>query len=245
MSNTNRQYFYSEEAPLYDKERWSSGVGQYIDQAQKEIVKSMLPDVSGKKILEIGAGTGRFSFLLAEMGAEVTTLDISQEMLDIIKRKTESANLSEKISMIRADASQKIPFSDNSFDFCIAINTLSHIKDVPGLFREVFRILKPGGIFLSNYPNLGSIYFPFGVVVNLRKKALRKNVFTKWYSLVEIKELHKTNEFQIISTRGQIHFSLNTNNKCFLYFLQLTDKIFRKSILKYFAPTIFIKAIRK
>jgi len=244
MKPINSKSFYSKEALLYDAKRWSSGAGQCVDKAQKEIVKEMLPDVFGKKILEIGAGTGRFSLLLAKTGGNVTALDISQEMLDVLQEKTKKANLFKKINTIQADASQKIPFPNETFDFCIAINTLSHVKDASALFKEIFRILKPKGIFLANYPNLISIYFPFGILVNFKRKALAKDVFTKWYSLREIKKLNKANGFQTTSFRGQVHFPLNINNKCFLYLLQLVDRIFRKTNLKYFAPIIFIKSIK-
>ena len=245
MKFGDSKFFYSKEASIYDKERWSTGMGQYMDRIQKEIVKSMLPEVSGKKILEIGAGTGRFSFLLAEMGAEVTALDISQEMLDVLQRKAKEANLSGKISVVRADASQKIPLSDNSFDFCIAINTLSHVKNSENLLKEVCRVLKPNGIFLANYPNLNSIYFLFGALVNLRKMSLWKKVFTKWYSLSEIKKIHEDNGLSITTIMGELYLPFKINNKSVLKLLALVDKSFRTSILRYVAPTIFVKAIRK
>ena len=245
MKPCGSKFFYSKEASVYDKERWLSGVGQYIDQTQKEIVRAILSDISGKKILDTGAGTGRFSLSLAEMGGEVTALDISQEMLDVLKENAEKSHLSEKISTIQADASQKIPFPDETFDFCIAINTLSHIKDARGLFKEVRRILKPNGIFLSNYPNLISVYFPFGVLVNLRGRSLWKKVFTRWYSLHDIRSLYKTNKFSIETIKGQVHFSAKINNRMILTVLQFIDRLFRNSSLKYIAPTIFVKAIRK
>ena len=245
MNNINSRFFYSKEASEYDKKRWLSGTGQYVDKTQKEIVASMLGDISGKKILEIGAGTGRFSLLLAEMGGEVTALDISQEMLDIVKGKAEKANLLNKIKVVQSDASEKIPFSSDTFDFCITINALSHIQNSDSLFGEVHRALKKNGVFLSNYPNLISIYFPFGAIVNLRKKSFQKNVFTKWYTLNEIKRLNKMNNFCMVSIVGHMHFPININNNIFLGLVKLFDKIFRGNILKYIAPIIFIKSIKR
>lgn len=244
MEDMNEKYFYSKEAPKYDQKRWSSRVGQYIDQTQKDIVRAMLPDVSGRKILEIGGGTGRFSLLLAMLGGEITALDVSREMLNIIKRKAEEANLSEKISMVQADASQKIPFSNETFDFCIAINTLSHIKNPNNLLEEVHRVLKPKGIFLSNYPNLTSCYFPFGIIVNLRERSFWNEVFTKWYSLPEIKKLYKKNGFSVTMVKGEFFLVLNINNKVILELLKLVDRSFRDTLLKYIAPIVFIKSIK-
>jgi len=53
------------------------------------------------------------------------------------------------------------------------------------------------------------------------------------------------NNFRIISIKGQFHFPIHVNNKIFLYLLCFIDKIFRNSILKYIASTVFIKVIKK
>ncbi|MCF7888336.1 MAG: class I SAM-dependent methyltransferase [Candidatus Omnitrophica bacterium] len=243
MKSFYNKEFYSKEASKYDQERWISNIGSYTDKTQKDILKSMIPDISGKKVLEIGAGTGRFSLLLAELGADVVALDVSQEMLNIINKKAAERNFSEKINTIQVDVSTKLPFPDEEFDLCIIINVLSHIDKPMHLFEDIYKVMKPGGVFISNYPNLTSLYFLYGLMVNLKGQSLRENVFTKWYSLCEINKVHK-NKFSMHVIKGQVHLPVNSNNKILTTLIKKVDRFFRESFLRYFAPIIFVKSIK-
>lgn len=122
-------------ADYYDKK------SKYWDSFEKDQVLSLLGDVKEKKILDVGAGAGRLAVRLANLNAEVTALDISEVMVDKLKAK------SYKLKAILGEA-ENLPFDDNSFDVVIATFLIVHLKDLEKFFDEVYRVLKPDGLFL-------------------------------------------------------------------------------------------------
>ena len=112
---------------------------KYWDSFEKGEVMPLLGDVKNMKILDVGAGTGRLALRLANFGAEVTVLDISEEMLKKIKDS--------RLKIVIGDA-ENLSFDDECFDIVIATFLIVHIKDLDRFFSEVYRVLKPGGIFL-------------------------------------------------------------------------------------------------
>lgn len=111
---------------------------------EKGILIGKMPDIRGKKILDLGAGTGRVTEHLLMNGADVTAIDISEEMLNILKKDYPQANI------IVADVNN-IPCKDDEFDFVVAGFLVVHLKTLEKCFREVYRVLKPGGeFFLTN-----------------------------------------------------------------------------------------------
>lgn len=126
---------YDLAASVYDKKEG------YLNSFEKGKVGEILGDIAGNKVLDVGAGTGRLSVGLANAGAEVTALDVSEEMLKVLQKK----NLRIKIVVGEAE---NLPFSDNYFDVVTAVFLIVHLKDPGRFFDEVYRVLKPGGKFL-------------------------------------------------------------------------------------------------
>lgn len=113
----------------------------YLNSFEKGTAIEMLGDIAGKKVLDVGAGTGRLTVELARAGAEVIALDVSEEMLKVLKRKNA------QIETVVGDA-EDLPFADNSFDIIVAVFLVVHLKDPGRFFDEVYRVLKSGGKFL-------------------------------------------------------------------------------------------------
>ncbi|NMB48588.1 class I SAM-dependent methyltransferase [Candidatus Kuenenbacteria bacterium] len=124
---------YNLHAPLYDQKL------AYLDSFEQNQFLPLLGKLSGKKILDVGAGTGRLSLRLTEKGADVTALDISPEILKILSKKNKN------IQTIVADA-ESLPLPDNSFDIVVAAFLIVHLKEPKYFFAEAYRVLKPGGI---------------------------------------------------------------------------------------------------
>ncbi len=122
-------------ADYYDKK------SKYWDSFEKDQVLSLLGEVKEKKILDVGAGTGRLAVRLANLGAEVTALDISEVMVDKLKKKNH------KLKVILGEA-ENLPCENDNFDIIIATFLIVHLKDLKRFFDEVYRVLKPGGLFL-------------------------------------------------------------------------------------------------
>src|SRR6056297_2481833 len=106
-------------AEEYDSKRFSRG-GRLIDRREKGAVLTALSPVEGKRVLEIACGTGRFTVMLAERGADVVGLDISRAMLTQGREKAHRAGVEGHISFMLGDAA-RLPFPDNHFDAVFAM----------------------------------------------------------------------------------------------------------------------------
>lgn len=126
---------YDLAASFYDKKE------TYLNSFEKNKLLPLLSSIKDKKVLDVGAGTGRLSIALAERGAVVTAFDISEKMLEILKRKNN------KIETIVGDA-ESMPFADGAFDIVTAAFLIVHLKDPERFFDEVYRVLKPDGLFV-------------------------------------------------------------------------------------------------
>lgn len=98
--------------------------------------------------LEIGANAGHTSYLLAnEFGAEGYALDISADSLRHGRYLMEAWGLERAPVRLAGDA-VNLPFADGSLRFVCTFQTLSQFLDIEAVFREVARVLAPGGVFL-------------------------------------------------------------------------------------------------
>jgi len=111
-------------------------------------VKS-LKILKGKNIVELGAGLGRDTIFFAKNSVYVESLDYSKKAIETIEKKSKELNLSHFIKTKVFDVRKKLPFDNNTMDacfshmlYCMALSNL----DLKNLNKEIFRILKPGGI---------------------------------------------------------------------------------------------------
>ena len=117
---------------------------------------------SGCKLLEIGAGTGRYSIALAREGYEVTAVELLESNLRILRRN--GADL-ETLRAIQGDALDLGRFCDGEFDMTLILGPMYHLydrEDIQTAIREAIRVTKPGGVlifaFLSVYAIMGNNY---------------------------------------------------------------------------------------
>ena len=106
-------------------------------------------DLKGKRILEVGAGTGRDSFAMSEEGAIVYVLDYSPPAVKIIQDLNE--HVDHRISPILGDTFS-IPARDGSFDIVYHQGLLEHFDDPIELLKENARVLKDNGLLLIDVP---------------------------------------------------------------------------------------------
>lgn len=179
--------FYEEESKIYDKRRFLTSEGKYIDRVQKELVLSMVDSWENKTILDLGCGTGRFSIELAQQGAVVTGLDPAKEMLDETYKKVEDASSIGAIQLIKGNA-YNLPFKSDTFDSCICISVLNHLRSWDKVFNEIHRVVKQNGFFIMSFTNLISLYFPAALWVNLTKRSIFDDVYSRWDLLPRVKK---------------------------------------------------------
>jgi SAM-dependent methyltransferase len=108
-----------------------------------------LGDLHGRKACVLGSGDNQVVFALAGMGADVTSVDISQSQLDIAARRAGELGL--EITFVRSDVTDLSVLSDATFD---VIYTGGHVavwvSDLWRFYAEAVRILRPGGLFIVN-----------------------------------------------------------------------------------------------
>ena len=105
---------------------------------------SLLPELDGKKVLDLGCGFGDHCRLFAEMGAEkVIGIDISSKMLDVARKE----NADPRIEYINMPI-ESIDKLNGSFDIAVSSLAFHYIEDFSGAVKNVFDQLSEGGIFV-------------------------------------------------------------------------------------------------
>jgi ubiquinone/menaquinone biosynthesis C-methylase UbiE len=113
------------------------------------VIRQHLEFIGGlTPFLEIGANAGHSSYMLAnEFGADGFALDISADSLRHGRALMDAWGLDRAPVRVAGDAAN-LPFADESLQFVCAFQMLSQFMDMESVFREVTRILRPGGVFL-------------------------------------------------------------------------------------------------
>lgn len=99
--------------------------------------------ISGKRILDVGCGTGRWTKYAAKYAATVDAVDPSKAIVSAASLLFECKNV--RLSRASVDG---LPFSDNSFDFVFSLGVLHHIPDTQLAMKQCVEKLKTGGYFL-------------------------------------------------------------------------------------------------
>lgn len=99
-------------------------------------------NLDGRKVIEVGCGTGRNTVWLAERAADIVALDFSEAMLDRAR-----ARVKDPLRFVQHDVRATWPLADSSADVVIAMLILEHVEHVEAVFREAARVLPSGGQF--------------------------------------------------------------------------------------------------
>lgn len=121
---------------------------RFWQSAEWKAIANLLPSPSGKA-LDLGAGRGISSYAMARDGWHVTALEPDPSKLvgaGAIHSLAQQSNLN---IFIVSEYSEKLPFPDDSFDIVNCRQVLHHARDLPQTCREIFRVLKPGGMMVA------------------------------------------------------------------------------------------------
>jgi ubiquinone/menaquinone biosynthesis C-methylase UbiE len=140
--------YHDWEASTYD-EKWSISYDERCISYARDRYVHIAGDGGwpAQRMLEIGAGTGFFTLNLMQAGLAQSAVvtDISQGMVDVAVRNGRTLGLD--VTGQAADA-EALPFADGEFDLVIGHAVLHHIPDLDLAFREILRVLRPGGRFV-------------------------------------------------------------------------------------------------
>lgn len=138
-------------AEAFDELRFSGPIGNLLARAQDEVVARFLRPVEGRRILDVGTGTGRAAIALARRGARVTGIDASAEMLAVARRRALAAQA--EVTFQQGDA-HELPYPDAFFDGVVCLRVLMHTPDWRRSLGELCRVARTDVVF--DYPSLAS-----------------------------------------------------------------------------------------
>ena len=181
----------------YDEEgRLLSRHGQVEYLTTMKYIKECLEGISDPHILEVGAGTGRYSVTLAKQGLQVTAVELIEHNLEILRSKLDGT---EPITTMQGDALELSRFPDNSFDLTMLLGPMYHLYTKEEKLRalsEAVRVTKSGGHILVAYcmnePTV--IQYVFGM--NHLHEVMNLHMLTAdWHCVSEPKEI-----FELVRT---------------------------------------------
>jgi len=108
-------------------------------------------DLSGCDVLDIGCGLGAIDELLVTRhhAGTVIGVDIDPALLELMELRIERAGLGDRIRPLRV-VPGPLPFDDASFDVVFSKDSIVQIPDKPAVFKEIVRVLRPGGRFVAS-----------------------------------------------------------------------------------------------
>ncbi len=112
------------------------------NKASEEVMRPLIPDLEGKTVLDVGCGDGTdAAFYLSKGAAKVAGIDASKELLEKAQQKQSEIDFQYGLF-------EKIPFEEHSFDYVFSKYALMTSAEIDPIFKEVHRVLKPGGTFM-------------------------------------------------------------------------------------------------
>jgi phosphoethanolamine N-methyltransferase len=126
---------------------WMWGAGFLSPGGAREVAEILRDiELSGKHILDIGCGLGGVDIVLVKQhdAAHVTGIDVEQPLIVRAQEAVAQSGLTDTIEC-RLVAPGPLPFADASFDVVFSKDSMIHIADKPAIYREIYRVLRPGG----------------------------------------------------------------------------------------------------
>lgn len=161
--------------------------------SRRKKVLSLVGNVKGKKILDVGCGSGIFMIDFAKMGAKVVGIDYSDKMLNSAKRELSRFKIPKSDFQLKRANAVSLPFKDKKFDVILASGLTDYLtmSENKKFIKEASRVLKKNGTLIVSYPIKESpvAFLRSGIGLWLRKKFLGLPPLTTSLSISDIKSL--------------------------------------------------------
>lgn len=142
--NTTQKFWDQPKAGELYNRQFTNMIGWYTNETETQPLVDLTQNFKGKKILDVGCGTGRH-LTLFDRSNKLCGIDQSPEMLSVAQQANPTATL-------QVSSAEALPFESNTFDLVYSIRVLQHIRNQKQAVKEMIRVCKPGGmIIIANY----------------------------------------------------------------------------------------------
>ncbi len=191
------------------------------------------------EILDWGCGKGHISYLMREIGADITACDV---------RGTDDSSFGQNtpiiekafINVVPLEHPYILPFKDTSFDIVLSFGVLEHVSNHLESLQEIYRILKPSGLIFC-------FFLPYHFSWTQRLAHLRGDFYhDRLYSKKMVKELLKQSKFQLLDIWHRQFFPKNSISYTHYHTFELIDQwLTENTLLKYTATNIEFVACKR
>jgi len=181
---------------FYDRQYYKNLRGQTVPSHYRGLARRFRP-WQGKRLLDVGCGSGLWLRAAADLGAVTSGVDISQVALDACKRVL-------PLAKFHCGPAENLPFTDGEFDFISCLGALEHFLEPQKALSEMIRVAKPEALFLLLVPNSGFLTRRLGLFCGTQQVDMREDVRSlgEWQALFESAGLvvrHRWRDLHVIS----------------------------------------------
>jgi 2-polyprenyl-3-methyl-5-hydroxy-6-metoxy-1,4-benzoquinol methylase len=195
----------------------------------KIIAKYSNPD---KLVLDIGCGSGIFSFFSLERNAKVVGVDASSKMIDICESKKAQANYN-NIYFINCDIISLSQLFSEQVDIIICSSVLEYLTNVSYTLEIILSLLKPNGLFIFSMPNGSSLYRKIESIIFKLIKRPRYCKYVK--NIITLKKM----------TEKLSNYKFTILESAYYSATPLLSKLFRSMGLSKYSDNLFIIVVRR
>jgi len=142
MASASKSSLLPDLGPDVYAEWRASKIGAITEDLQRRLILALVGDVSDRRVLDVGCGDGDLAVELSCRGATVTGIDTSTDMIEAARARAKREGTD--ISFTVGEAA-RIPFAPECFDVVVAVTILCFVANAAPVFREIARVLRPGG----------------------------------------------------------------------------------------------------
>lgn len=193
--------YYDNNAHEYQK-RYEGLKGEYLKSIEDKYFLDLV-DYTGKTVLDFGTGPGNMVSLIIDKALHVTGIDISQEMINIAKKKITANN-----ALFRKMDGSKLDFPDNHFDIVISRGAFES-GNLDCYVSQIHRVLKKRGMFIFTVCNNTLLSRAYMNICNLLERKESDGYLKNFYTISQLKKKMAHFGFQITRYEGSFFIPVN------------------------------------